>query len=57
MEELKRRKVSRNDKMMTALTAPHIRSLIDRANELEIPREDVITIIDKKDEIVLIYYS
>lgn len=57
MEELKRRKVSRNDKMMTALTAPHIRSLIDRANELEIPREDVITVIDKKDEIVLIYYS
>lgn len=57
MEELERRKMSKNGKTMTALAAPYIRSLVDRANELEIPREDVITIIDKGDEVVLIYYS
>lgn len=56
MEELERRKMSKDGKTMTALPAPHIRALVDKANELEIPREDVVTIIDKGDEVVLIYY-
>lgn len=46
----------KNHKVMTALPAPHIRALVDKANELEIPREDVVTIIDKGEEVVLIYY-
>lgn len=56
MEELERRKMSKSGKTMTALPAPHIRALVDMANELKIPREDVITIINKGDEVVLIYY-
>lgn len=34
MEELERRKMSKDGKTMTALSAPHLRALIDRANEL-----------------------
>lgn len=41
---------------MTALSAPHIRALVDYANELQIPREDIVTIINKTDEVILIYY-
>lgn len=49
MEELEKRK-------MTAVSAPHVRALVDIANELEIPREDVITILSRGEEVVLIYY-
>lgn len=57
MEELEKRQMVKNHKVMTALPVPHIRALVDRANELEIPREDVVTIINKGEELVLIYYA
>lgn len=57
MEELEKRKMVKDGKIMTALPAPHIRALVDMANELGIPREDVITIIDRGEEVVLIYYK
>lgn len=57
MEELEKRKMVKDGKVMTALTAPHIRALVDIANEIQIPREDVITILDKGDQVVLIYYK
>lgn len=34
MEELERRKMSKNGKTMTALSASHLRALVDKANEL-----------------------
>lgn len=51
MEELEKRK------MMLAISAPHIRALVDRANELKIQREDIVSILDRGDEVVLIFYS
>lgn len=57
MEELEKRKMAKNNKIMMATCAPHIRALVDIANELKIPREDVITIIDKGEEVILIYYK
>lgn len=56
MGELEKKKMVKDGKIMTALPAPHIRALVDMANEMEIPREDVITILDRGDEVVLIYY-
>lgn len=56
MEELEKRKMTKNGKVMTAVSAPHVRALVDIANELEIPREDVITILNRGEEVVLIYY-
>lgn len=56
MGELEKKKMVKDGKIMTALPAPHIRALVDMANEIEIPREDVITILDRGDEVVLIYY-
>lgn len=57
MGELEKKKMVKDGKIMTALPAPHIRALVDMANEMEIPREDVITILDRGDEVVLIYYK
>lgn len=56
MEELERKKISKDGKTMTALSAPHIRALVDNANDLQIPREDIVTIISEPDQVVLIYY-
>lgn len=56
MEELEKRKMTKEGKIMTALPAPHIRALVDMANEMKIPRTDVITILDRGDEVILIYY-
>ena len=57
MEELEKRRMVKRGKIMTALPAPHIRALVDMSNELKIPREDVVTILDKGEEVVLIYYK
>lgn len=48
--------MTKDNKVMTALPAPHIRALVDLANQLSIPREDVVTIINGQDQIILIYY-
>lgn len=57
MEELAKRRMVKDGKIMTALTAPHIRALVDMANEMKIPRADVVSILDRVDEVVLIYYK
>lgn len=57
MEELERRRMTKKGKIMTAVSAPHIRALVDIANELKIPREDVISILNNNGEVVLIYYA
>lgn len=56
MEELEKGSMTKKGKVMTALPAPHIRALVDMANDMKIPREDVVTILDKGEEVVLIYY-
>ena len=57
MEELEKRRMVKRGKIMTALPAPHIRALVDMSNELKIPREDVVSILDRGEEVVLIYYK
>lgn len=58
MEELEKRRMTKNGKIMVALSAPHIRALVDLANELKIPREDIVSLSDKgEDGVVLIYYK
>lgn len=43
-------------KLMTAITAPNIRQLVDIANEVSISREDIISIIPSNEGYTLIYY-
>lgn len=57
MEELERKKITKN-KRMTALTAPHVRALVDLANEIQVQKADIVTILDRgEDGVVLIYYK
>lgn len=48
--------MAENKKTMSAITAPHIRMLVDKTNELNISKQDIVSIIDRRDEVVLIYY-
>lgn len=43
-------------KIMTASTAPTIRRVVKIANELNIPREDVVTILPCSEGYTFIYY-
>lgn len=47
---------SRNGKTMHALYCNSVRKLVDGANELKLPREDVIAILKEREQYVLIYY-
>lgn len=43
-------------KLLHATKARTLRELVNRANELQIPREDVITVLAEGDQYVLLYY-
>lgn len=47
---------TKNHKVMHAFIAPSIRKLVEKACELDIPRDDVITIIKEGERYVLVYY-
>lgn len=47
----------KNGKVMTAFTAPTIRTIIDIANELSIKREDIVTLTKEGDQYILVYYG
>jgi len=46
-----------NGKIMTALTAPTIRAIVNSANKLSIKREDIITLTKESNEYILVYYG
>jgi hypothetical protein len=46
-----------NKKVMAVREAPTVRGLIKIANELNIPREDVVTILPIREGYILIYYE
>lgn len=46
----------KNGKVMTAITAPTIRAIVNSANELSIKREDIITLTKESNEYILVYY-
>lgn len=47
----------KNGKVMTAITAPTIRAIVNSANELSIKREDIITLTKESNEYTLVYYE
>lgn len=46
----------RYGKLMVASEAPTIREIVELANELHIPREDVVSILPSRDGFMIIYY-
>ena len=48
--------MTKDGKLLHATRAGSIRELVDRANQLEIPREDVITVLPENGYYVLLYY-
>lgn len=57
MEELEKKKMSKDNKIMIAITAPHIRALVDKVNDLNIPREDIVSLVKDNDQLILICYK
>lgn len=57
MEEIEKRKMSKNDKVMTAYLSDTIRGIVDFSVENKIPREDVVSILSERGRYVLIYYK
>lgn len=42
---------------MTVMTAPNLRSLVLRASENNIPKEDVVGILKEDGQYMLVYYK
>lgn len=57
MEEIEKRKMSKDGKIFTALVVESIRDLVDAVHEEQILREDMITILKDKDKYVLFCYK
>lgn len=49
--------LTKNSKVMTALTAPTLRSIVCIANELNIKKEDIVTLTKESNQYILIYYE
>lgn len=43
-------------KIVHCVSAPSVRKLVEAANELDISKEDIISIVDYGNQIHLIYY-
>ena len=57
MEEIEKRKMSKNGKVMMAYLSDTIRGIVDFSVENKIPREDVVSILSERGRYVLIYYK
>lgn len=42
---------------MTAFAENSIRAIVERANELEIKRENIVSLLSERDQYVLVYYK
>ena len=47
----------KNGKVLTAITAPTIRGIIQIANKLSIKREDIVTLTKEEGQYILVYYG
>ncbi len=47
---------NKEGKVLHAMQTTTIRELVETANELEIPREDIVSILEKDGHYVLFYY-
>lgn len=57
MEEIEKKKISKNGKIMTSIYSSNIRSLVKKANDLKIQRNDIIALLKEGEEVVLVYYK
>lgn len=49
--------MAKDGKIMTCIIGYTIRDIINQANELEIPREDIVSILSFAGQIYLFYYK
>lgn len=49
--------MSKDGKIMTCIIGYTVRDIINQANELEIPREDIVSILPLAGQIYLFYYK
>lgn len=49
--------MSKDGKIMTCIVGYTVRDIINQANELEIPREDIVSILPLAGQIYLFYYK
>lgn len=42
---------------MTVIVGNSIRAIVERANELEIKRENIVSLLSERDQYVLVYYK
>lgn len=47
----------KNGKVLTAITSPTIRGIVNIANELAIQKEDIVLITKESNEYILLYYE
>jgi hypothetical protein len=47
----------KSGKIITAVTAPTIRAIVNIARELDIKRDDIVTLTKEGHEFILIYYG
>lgn len=57
MSELEKDKFSGKKEFMTALTANTVRELVRYVNELEIKKNDIVTILKENSQFILVYYK
>lgn len=46
-----------NNKSITAITSITIRGIVNLARELDIKKEDIVTLVKEGNEFILIYYG
>lgn len=47
----------KNGKVITAITSPTVRGIVDAARELSIKRDDIVTLTKEGNQHILIYYE
>lgn len=66
MEELEKLKMTRVKKLnddteihqiMMSIYAPTLRGIVQKANELDIKREDIVSLLREKEQYVLVYFG
>ena len=57
MEEIEKRKMSKDGKVFTAFVVESIRDAVDTVHEHQIPREDLVTILRDKEGYVVFCYK
>nr|UVM91995.1 MAG: hypothetical protein [Bacteriophage sp.] len=59
MEEIERVKKTRTKtpRIMTALTATTVRGIVNSANEVDIKREDIVSLLKENGQFVLVYFK